>query len=77
MTPIEAQEANVMEGIVKGMLVQKAQDEKETQMEQSPLKTTLVEVRRITTSIREMLKTTTVISMGIMQVNAGRSRVIS
>ena len=44
--------------------------------EQAPLKTTLEEVRRITTPIRVMLNATIVISMGIMQVNAG-NRVIS
>ena len=59
------------------MLQQKAQEEQETKREQTPLKKILEEVRRITTPIREMLNATTIISMGIMQVNAGRNRVIN
>ena len=77
MAPVEAQEVKVMEGMVKGMLVQKDQEEQATKREQEPLKTTLEEVRRIKTPIRVMLNATTIISMGIMQVNARRSRVIS
>ena len=77
MAPIEAQEAEVMEEMVKGMLVQKAQEEKATKREQAHVKTTLEEVRRITTRIRVMLNVTTIISMDIMQVNVGRNKVIS
>lgn len=66
-----------MGGMVKEMLVQKAQDEKATKREQAPLKIALEEVRRIKNPTRAMLNATTIISMGIMQVNAGRSRVIS
>ena len=73
----EAQEAEVMEGMVKGMLVQKAQEEQVTKREKTSLKKTLEEVRRITTPIRVILNATTVISMGIMQVNVGRNMVIS
>ena len=77
MAPVEAQEAEVVEGMVKGMVVQKAQEEQATKREQAPLKIALEEVRRIITPTREMLNVNIVISMGIMQVNAGRSRVIS
>ena len=66
MAPIEAQEVEIMEGMVKGTLVQKA-----------PLNINLEEVRRITTPTRVMLNATTVISMDIMQVNFGRNRVMS
>ena len=66
-----------MEGLAKGMLVQKTQEKQATKREQAPLKTTLEEVRRITTPIRVMLNATTVINMGIMQVNVERNRVIS
>ena len=77
MSQVEAQEAKVVEEMVKGMLMQKAQKEKATKREQSPLKTTLDEVRGITTPIRVMLNAITIISMGIIQVNARRNRVIS
>ena len=40
-----------MEGMVKGMLVHKAKDEQATKREEAPLKTTLKEVRIITTPI--------------------------
>ena len=74
---VEAQKVEVMERMGKGMLVQKDFDEQATKREQAPLNTTLEEVRRITTPITTMLNTITFISMGIMQVNVGRSRVIS
>ena len=77
MTLIEAQEAEVMGGMVKGILVQKVQDKQATKMEQTPLKTTLEEVKKITILIREILKATSVISIGIMEVNLGKNRVIS
>ena len=77
MAPVEDQEVEVVEGMVKGMLVQKYQEEQATKKEQAPLKTTLEEVRRITTPTRAMLNATTIISMGIMHVNSGRNRVIS
>ena len=77
MALIEVQEVEVMEAMVKGMLVQKAQEEKETKGEQAPLKTTLEVVRRITTLIRVMLNATTIISMGIMEVNSRRNKVIN
>ena len=77
MALIEDQEVEVMEGMVKGMLIQKARGEKATKREQEPLKTTLEEVRIITTPIRVMLNSTTIISMGIMLVNTRRSMVIS
>ena len=77
ITLVEGQEVEVMEGMVKGMLVLKAQEEQATKREQAPLKIALEEIRRITTPIRVMLNATTIISMGIMQVNVGRSRVIS
>ena len=73
MVLVEAQEAEVMGEMVKRMLVQKDQEEKETKREQAPLKTTLEEVTRITTPIRLMLNATTIISMGIMKVNVGRN----
>ena len=66
MAPIEAQEVEVMEGMVKGMLVQKAQDEQATKREQAPLKKSLEEERRITTLKRVILNATTIIIMGIM-----------
>ena len=77
MSLVEAQEVDVMEEMVKGMLVQKAQDKQATKREQAPLKIALEGTRRITNPIREMLNATIVISMDIMQVNVGRSRVIS
>ena len=77
MAPIEAQEVEVVDGMVKKILVQKAQEEKATKREQAPLKITLEEVRRIKTPIRVMLNATTIVSMGIMQVNAIRNMVIS
>ena len=48
-----------------------------TKREQVTLKIALEEVRIITTLIRAMLNDTIVISMGIMLVNDGRSKVIS
>ena len=66
MAPIEAQEVEVMEGVVKGMLVQKAQDKQATKREQAPSKNTLEGVQRITTLIRVMFNATTIISMVIM-----------
>ena len=54
MTLVEAQEAKVVEGMVKGMLVWKGQEEKATKREQAPLKTVVEEVRRIITPIRVM-----------------------
>ena len=77
MDSTEAQEVEVVEGMVKGMLVQKAQEEHATKREKEPHKTTLEEVRRTTSIIRVMLNATTIISMGIMQVNVGINRVIS
>ena len=77
MDLIEAQEAEVMEGMVKGMLVQKSQEEKATKRNKAPLKTTLEEVRRIITPTRAMFNATIFISMGIMQVNSRRTKVIS
>ena len=76
MAQVETPEAKaeVMED--KGMLQQKAEKE---QMEQVPHKILQeeVEVRKTTTQIREMQNATTVINMSIMQVIAGRSKVIS
>ena len=56
MSLVETQEVEVMEGMIKGMLVQKPQDEQATKREQAPLKKTLKEVRRIKTPKRIMLK---------------------
>ena len=58
----------------KEMLQQKAQEE---QMEQVPHKILQEEVRKTTTQIGVMQNATTVINMGIIQVNAGRSKMIS
>ena len=65
-------EAKILED--KEMLQQKAQEE---QMEQVAHKIIQEEVRKTTTQIRVMQNATTVINMGIMQVNAGRSKMIS
>ena len=77
MALVEAQEVEVVEGMVKGMLVQKAQEKKATKREQATLKIALEEVRRITNQKREMLNATTIINMDTMQVNARRNTVIS
>ena len=65
-------EAEVMED--KEMLQQKAQEE---QMEQVAHRILQEEVRKTTIQIRVMQNATTVTNMGIMQMNAGRSKVIS
>ena len=64
--------AEVMED--KEMLQQKAQEE---QMEQVAHKILQEEVRKTTSQIRVMQNGTTVINMGIMQVNARRRKIIS
>ena len=58
----------------KGTLQQKAQEE---QMEQLAHKIVQEEVRKTTTQIRVMQNATTVTNMGIIQVNVGRSKMIS
>ena len=65
-------EAEVMED--KEMLQQKAQEE---QMEQVAHKILQEEVRKTTTQIGVMQNATTLINMGIIQVNARRSKMIS
>ena len=77
MAMIEAQEVEVIEGMGKGMVVQKAQDELETKREKEPLRIPLEEVRRIITQIRAMLNATTVISMGIMLVKVRKNGTIN
>lgn len=57
--------------------MQKAQEEKASKREQAPLKIALKEVKRIKNPTRAMLNATTIISIGIMQVDVGRSRVIN
>ena len=41
MALVEAQEVEIVEGMVKGMLVYKSQEEQVTKREQTPIKTTL------------------------------------
>ena len=65
-------EAEVIED--KEMLQQKAQEE---QMDQVAHKIPQEEVRKTTTQIGVIQNATTIINMGIMQVNAGRSKMIS
>ena len=73
MAQVETLEVEAEEMEDKEVLQQKAQVE---QMEQVAHKTLQEEVRKTTTQIGVMQNATTIINMGIMQVNAGRSKMI-
>ena len=74
MAQVETLEVEVKVIEDKEMLQQKVQEE---QMEQVAHRILQEEVRKTTTQIRVMQNSTTVINMGIMQVNARRSKMIS
>ena len=74
MAQVETPEVEAEEMEDKGMLQQKAQVE---QMEQVAHKIPQENVIKTTTQIRVMQNATTVTNMGIMLMNAGRSKLIS
>ena len=74
MAQVETPEVEAEEMEDKGMLQQNSQAE---QMEQVAHKILRKEIRKNTTQIRVMQNATTIINMGIMHVNVGRSKMIS
>ena len=74
MAQEEILEVEAEETETKGMLQQKAQEE---QMEQVAHKILQEEVRKNITQIRVMQNATTVINIGIIQMNIERSKLIS